>query len=117
MSISIPIQELGTGISYFDSTTHRKIRYYRMFLDALDANGHGTHCAGSVMGYPQSGTIQLILHSWDLPELSACEGQQSSLQEVEPCFPEVVAPFFFGYWAAESAFRIYWSGGSWTAGT
>ena len=48
-------QEAGTGIKYFDSTTHRKIRYYRLFEDGVDANGHGTHCAGSVMGYPASG--------------------------------------------------------------
>ena len=42
-------------MSYFASLTHRKIRYYRMLEDALDANGHGSHCAGSVVGYPQDG--------------------------------------------------------------
>ena len=26
--------------------------YYRMLADGLDANGHGTHCAGSAVGAP-----------------------------------------------------------------
>ena len=52
------LQEPATNVSYFASTAHRKIRYYRMFEDALDANGHGSHCAGSVVGYPQDGVLR-----------------------------------------------------------
>ena len=36
----------------FDSTVHRKIRLYRAFADFLDANGHGTHTAGTLAGIP-----------------------------------------------------------------
>ncbi|KAK9815059.1 hypothetical protein WJX73_006174 [Symbiochloris irregularis] len=47
--------EPGTNIPYFDSTTHRKVRYYRAYIDNVDANGHGSHCAGSALGYPETG--------------------------------------------------------------
>jgi subtilisin family serine protease len=36
----------------FQSTVHRKIRLYRAFKDFLDANGHGTHTAGTLAGIP-----------------------------------------------------------------
>lgn len=36
----------------FQSTVHRKIRLYRAFADFLDANGHGTHTAGTLAGIP-----------------------------------------------------------------
>ena len=47
----------ASGVLYFDSTRHRKIRYYRMFEDNIDANGHGSHCAGSAVGSPQYGRV------------------------------------------------------------
>ncbi len=42
------------GYTYWVSTTHRKIVYYRQVDDNVDANGHGTHCAGSAVGSLQS---------------------------------------------------------------
>ena len=47
-------QEPGSSKTlYFDSTAHRKIRYYRLVDDLFDANGHGSHCGGSAAGSPQ----------------------------------------------------------------
>ena len=51
--------ESDTGLAYFESTSHRKIRYYRVFKDNIDSNGHGTHCAGSALGSPEFGAPQL----------------------------------------------------------
>ena len=48
-------QEPSGGALYFDSTAHRKLRYYRMLDDGVDANGHGSHCGGSAAGSPQAG--------------------------------------------------------------
>ncbi|KAL0037541.1 hypothetical protein WJX77_001610 [Trebouxia sp. C0004] len=42
------------GYTYWVSTTHRKIVYYRQVDDNVDGNGHGTHCAGSAVGSLQS---------------------------------------------------------------
>ena len=42
------------GYTYWVSNTHRKIVYYRQVDDNVDANGHGTHCAGSAVGSLQS---------------------------------------------------------------
>ncbi|BDA48510.1 probable serine protease/ABC transporter B family protein tagD [Coccomyxa sp. Obi] len=50
-------QEPGTGIPYFQNSTHRKVRYYRMFADATDGEGHGTHCAGSAVGALANGAF------------------------------------------------------------
>lgn len=48
-------QEPGSSKTlYFDSTAHRKIRYYRLVDDLIDANGHGSHCGGSAAGSPQA---------------------------------------------------------------
>ncbi len=49
------MQEPGGGALYFDSTAHRKLRYYRLLDDGVDANGHGSHCGGSAAGSPQAG--------------------------------------------------------------
>ncbi|KAL6772119.1 hypothetical protein ACKKBG_A28990 [Auxenochlorella protothecoides x Auxenochlorella symbiontica] len=38
------------GVQVFESETHRKIRYYRAFGDFADANGHGTHVMGTLLG-------------------------------------------------------------------
>ena len=40
------------GVRTFDSTAHRKIRYYRAYGDTADSNGHGTHVAGTLAGAP-----------------------------------------------------------------
>lgn len=56
-STNLLLVERSTGYLYFDSTTHRKVRYYRLFKDNIDANGHGTHCAGSAVGSPQFGSL------------------------------------------------------------
>jgi subtilisin family serine protease len=40
---------------YFNGSLHRKIAYYRMIADAVDEEGHGTHCAGSAAGALQAG--------------------------------------------------------------
>jgi hypothetical protein len=29
---------------------HQQVRYYRLFEDEIDGEGHGTHCAGSAVG-------------------------------------------------------------------
>jgi Subtilase family/PA domain len=42
----------------FQSETHRKIRLYRAFADFTDANGHGTHTAGTLAGIPYGSTIE-----------------------------------------------------------
>jgi hypothetical protein len=42
----------------FQSETHRKIRLYRAFADFTDANGHGTHTAGTIAGIPYGTTIE-----------------------------------------------------------
>ena len=53
-----PAVDWASGVSVvdtkrtFDSTVHRKIRLYRAFADFLDANGHGTHTAGTLAGIP-----------------------------------------------------------------
>lgn len=39
---------------FFDSTAHRKLRYYRLLDDEVDANSHGTHCGCSAAGSPQA---------------------------------------------------------------
>ena len=49
------MQEPGGGALYFDSTAHRKLRYYRLLDDGVDADGHGSHCGGSAAGSPQAG--------------------------------------------------------------
>lgn len=59
-----------TKVPYFDSTTHRKVRYYRALVDNVDQNGHGTHCAGSALGYPETGE-HLPTLCQNLPVLSA----------------------------------------------
>ncbi|KAK9815904.1 hypothetical protein WJX72_011677 [[Myrmecia] bisecta] len=43
------------GSLIFDSTSHRKLRFYREFVDGADGNGHGTHCGGSAAGSLQIG--------------------------------------------------------------
>lgn len=45
------------GVRTFESTTHRKIRLYRAFADFSDANGHGTHTAGTLAGIPYGTTL------------------------------------------------------------
>ena len=47
------------GYLYWVSTTHRKIVYYRQYSDNVDGNGHGTHCAGSVLGSLQNPSKRL----------------------------------------------------------
>ncbi|KAL4540584.1 hypothetical protein Ndes2526A_g03556 [Nannochloris sp. 'desiccata'] len=42
----------------FQSETHRKIRLYRAFADFTDANGHGTHTAGTIAGIPYGTTLE-----------------------------------------------------------
>jgi hypothetical protein len=42
----------------FQSETHRKIRLYRAFADFTDANGHGTHTAGTLAGIPYGSTVE-----------------------------------------------------------
>ena len=42
----------------FESETHRKIRLYRAFADFTDANGHGTHTAGTLAGIPYGTTVE-----------------------------------------------------------
>ena len=49
------MQEPGGGALFFDSTAHRKLRYYRLLDDGVDADGHGSHCGGSAAGSPQAG--------------------------------------------------------------
>lgn len=41
-----------TGKRFFDSETHRKIRYYQASADLIDMNGHGSHVVGSILGSP-----------------------------------------------------------------
>lgn len=36
-----------------------QVRYYRMFGDAIDGEGHGTHCAGSAVGGLANGALTL----------------------------------------------------------
>lgn len=43
-----------SGVRVYASTSHRKLRYYRAYVDAVDVNGHGTHCAGSAVGALQA---------------------------------------------------------------
>lgn len=45
------------GVLQFDSTTHRKLRMYRAYADFQDANGHGTHTAGTLAGIPYGTSI------------------------------------------------------------
>ena len=44
----------------FRSDTHRKIAYYRMFGDASDGSGHGTHVAASIAGSTDQGRSSLV---------------------------------------------------------
>lgn len=60
----------SAGTYYYDNLSHRKVRYYRFFKDNRDANGHGTHCAGSAMGAPEFGGCRS--HYPGLQRLSAC---------------------------------------------
>lgn len=41
---------LQDRVRAFDSDRHRKVRYYRAYADTRDANGHGTHVAGTLAG-------------------------------------------------------------------
>ena len=43
------------GAPAFSSSTHRKLALYRALADAVDASGHGTHCAGTAVGAPVGG--------------------------------------------------------------
>jgi subtilisin family serine protease len=45
------------GVPQFDSTTHRKLRMYRAYADFQDANGHGTHTAGTLAGIPYGTSV------------------------------------------------------------
>ena len=49
-----PATRVG-GAPAFSSTTHRKLAMYRALSDAVDASGHGTHCAGTAVGAPLAG--------------------------------------------------------------
>lgn len=42
------------------ASPHRKIADYWAFADGLDANGHGTHCAGSVAGHAGPAITQAV---------------------------------------------------------
>ena len=44
----------GESVDYYLNMAARKILYYRGLADFVDAEGHGTHCAGSMIG-AQSG--------------------------------------------------------------
>ena len=44
----------SSGVLVYSNPAHRKIRYYRAFVDEVDINGHGTHCAGSAVGSLQT---------------------------------------------------------------
>ena len=44
----------GEGFNYYLNMDARKILYYRGVADFVDGEGHGTHCAGSMIG-AQSG--------------------------------------------------------------
>lgn len=46
-----------SGVPEFQSTTHRKIRMYRAYADFVDANGHGSHTAGTLAGIPYGTSI------------------------------------------------------------
>ncbi|KAK9847309.1 hypothetical protein WJX84_004305 [Apatococcus fuscideae] len=56
-SVSFPGNQRtdGEGIPYYLSISARKVVYYRGLADFVDAEGHGTHCAGSMIG-AQSGS-------------------------------------------------------------
>ena len=46
----------GVGHPMFNSSTHRKIALYRALVDETDAEGHGSHCGGSIAGSYENGT-------------------------------------------------------------
>jgi len=47
----------GISNPMFNSTTHRKIALYRALVDETDAEGHGSHCGGSIAGSYQNGVL------------------------------------------------------------
>ena len=58
LSISENVRSSEEGITsvtvslFFESDTHRKIRYYGSSSDFSDGDGHGTHVAGTLVGNP-----------------------------------------------------------------
>ena len=43
------------NVPYYINGNARKIVYYRAIADFADGHGHGTHCAGSMVGAYQTG--------------------------------------------------------------
>lgn len=44
--------DLFRNVQVFESSVHRKIKYYHGTTDVLDNDGHGTHVAGTLVGDP-----------------------------------------------------------------
>ncbi len=81
-------QEPDGGALYFDSTAHRKLRYYRLADDGVDANGHGTHCGGSAAGSPQAnGTGARLRSRCSARAGPACLWHPAMRSAARPCMP------------------------------
>jgi len=81
-------QEPGGGALFFDSTAHRKLRYYRLADDGVDANGHGTHCGGSAAGSPQAnGTGAPLRSRCSARAGPACLWHPAMRCAARPCMP------------------------------
>ena len=84
------------GYTYWVSTTHRKIVYYRQVDDNVDGNGHGTHCAGSAVGSLQSPgqrrcCVQRSTASFICGQMNAAKGHQILFVLSSLCFPSLSA--------------------------
>ncbi len=75
----------GLGNSMFNSSTHRKIALYRALVDETDAEGHGSHCGGSIAGSYENG---MHLHCHMIAPLLA----QPRTETLVPCVISTAQP-------------------------